>query len=187
MRARNLTCLLLFGAATCTESPKPSSGRIDSLLASTDSVAIYDAGVEAYRAKDYAAARRLWSRGIELNVPHTRSNLGYLLYYGLGGSADSTTATRLWREAMDEGDAEAHRHIAQAILDGNAKLGTLTDAYGHAIAARMLAARPDELAGDAIVREAEQLAAKIGEGLSAVDRARAEQLARQWVRETSTR
>ena len=180
MISRILIGLLFFAAVTCSQSRGHSSDRIDSLVASTDSVAIYNAGVEAFVAKDYADARVLWRRALELGVPQTRSNLGYLLYYGLGGSADSANGIRLWREAMNEGDAEAHRHVAQAILDGNAELGTLVDAYGHALAARELAKRPVEYAGDQVARDADKLAVRIAEALSPVDRARAEQLGRQW-------
>ena len=186
-RAGILIGMLFVIAPSCSRSRAPGADRIDSLVASTDSIAIYNAGVDAFRAKDYAVARVLWRRAADLGVAHTRSNLGYLLYYGLGGWADSTTAARLWQEAIAEGDAEAHRHVAQAILDGNRELGTLVDAYAHTVASRLLAKDPQEYAGDQIERDADRLSVKIAAGLTPPERARAEELGRRWAREAPNR
>jgi TPR repeat protein len=41
-------------------------------------------GVEAYRSKNYAAARLHWTRAIDHGELSALNNLGYLLYNGLG-------------------------------------------------------------------------------------------------------
>ncbi len=80
MRVTALTGFVVLTIAGCDRARPPDARDADRLLRSSDRIAVYDAGVAAYRAKDYALARRFW------------------------------------RQAMTGGNAEAHRHVAQAIL-----------------------------------------------------------------------
>jgi TPR repeat protein len=150
------------------------------LLRSTDRVAVYDAGVKAYRAKTYPQARRLWQRAAQLGDHDAESNLGFLFYYGLCGAADSVAARAFWKQAMAQGIAEAHRHVAQAILDGDLRLGSIEDAYGHARAAEQLASRPGDLDGRAVARDADELAMRIKPRLSPQQLASGERLGVEW-------
>lgn len=90
----------------------------------------YNRGVSAYRSKNYAAAREHWAKAIA--VEHERSaknNLGYLLYYGLGGEADINQAISLWTQAAEAGDRESQWHLGQAAEDGKGVEQSFTKAY----------------------------------------------------------
>ena len=82
----------------------------------------YAAGTQAYRAKNYALAREQWERVVasESEDPSAENNLGYLLYYGLGGVADQARALRLWYRASKAGHAEAQWHLGKAFEAGSA-------------------------------------------------------------------
>ena len=180
IRIRASTLLLLFVALSCRHSGGHAADTVAVLLQSRDRVAVYDAGVEAYQRKEYGTARKLWQRAAELGDHNAASNLGFLLYYGLGGAADSVQGIAYWQQAMARGDAEAHRHVAQAIIDGDRSLGSEPEAYGHALAARALALRDSEIAGDGVARDADTLIARIGSRLSVKEKQTGDSLARVW-------
>ena len=81
---------------------------------------------------------------------------------------------------MALGDAEAHRHVAQAIVDGDARLGSETEAYGHALAARALALRGSEVAGEGVAEDADVLITRIGSRLSRNEKQAGDSLAHLW-------
>ncbi|HEX2779214.1 MAG TPA: hypothetical protein VHM30_06935, partial [Gemmatimonadaceae bacterium] len=58
-------CLLVLALATGCAGDRERREPADTTLRSGDRVTIYDAGVEAYRAKDFARARALWQRAAE--------------------------------------------------------------------------------------------------------------------------
>lgn len=153
---------------------------LDTLLVSTDSVAVYDAGVEAYRAKRFEVARALWRRAADLHDHAAESNLGFLLYYGHGGPPDSALAAEYWRRAMQGRAAEAHRHVAQAILDGDLRFGQSIDAVSHAVAANAIARRDGQFAGEVVAREATQLLDRLRAGLPRSKVEAATQLGVRW-------
>ena len=172
--------LVLLFASACGRDDRPTAESVDAVLHSRDRVAVYDAGVDAYRRKDYGVARELWQRALALGDHNAASNLGFLFYYGLGGAADSARGIAYWRAAMARGDAEAHRHVAQAIVDGDARLGSETEAYGHALAARALALRGPEIAGEGVAADAGVLITRIGSRLSGKAKQAADSLAHLW-------
>jgi TPR repeat protein len=158
MRIRGFAGVLIAATVACRSGTPATDVAVAQLLRSSDRLAVYNAGAKAYRAEAYPKARRLWRHAAELGDHEAASNLGFLLYYGLGGVTDSAEAAAYWRRAMAQGDAEAHRHVAQAILDGDLRLGQVEEAYGHALAAQRRASRPNELVGAQVARDAEQLA-----------------------------
>jgi len=90
----------------------------------------YNRGVSAYRLKNYAAAREHWAKAIA--VEHERSaknNLGYLLYYGLGGEADINQAISLWTQAAQAGERESQWHLGQALEAGKGVEQSFVKAY----------------------------------------------------------
>jgi TPR repeat protein len=90
----------------------------------------YNLGVAAYRMKDYASARQHWTKAIKEDGDTTaRNNLGYLLYYGLGGDADKARAISLWTQAAQTGDRESQWHLGQAFEDGKALEQSFIKAY----------------------------------------------------------
>lgn len=89
----------------------------------------YNLGVDAYKAKDYAAARLHWSRAIDAGELSAFNNLGYLLYQGLGGPMDRTRGVSLWQEAAFRGHSEAQWHLGQAHEGGNGAPKSIVEAY----------------------------------------------------------
>lgn len=174
-----LVCIVL---AACGRGGAQAADGTDALLLSSDRVAVYNAGVDAYRAKRYDVARRLWRRASDLGDRDAPSNLGFLFYHGLGGPPDSAVGRLFWREAMANGQDEAHRHVAQAILDGDTTLGTLADAYSHAVAARRLADGPEALKRSGVGRDAAELLAQLRGRLAPAEREAADRRGEEWAR-----
>src|SRR5438309_9817807 len=59
----------------------------------------YEKGVDAWRAKNFAEARRQWELSVAQGGPdEALNNLGFLLYHGQGGPADQPRAVALWRK-----------------------------------------------------------------------------------------
>lgn len=89
----------------------------------------YNRGVDAYRAKDYESARALWTPEAAKGNPSAENNLGYLLYYGLGGPRDKARAVSLWRTSALAGHPEAQWHLGVAFADGEALARSAVEAY----------------------------------------------------------
>ena len=151
------TGVLAMTGIGCGRRSASTDASLATVLQSTDSEAVYNAGVAAYRRKQFETARAVWRHAADLRDHTAESNLGFLLYYGHGGPPDSALAAEYWRRAMVAGDAEAHRHVAEAILAGDTRFGTSSDALSHALAASTIAARPGQLAGDQVRRDAKRL------------------------------
>lgn len=157
---RQLAVALLLASVACaTTGTSFGEQQHAALLRSTDRVALYDAGVDAFRTQRHAAARALWRRAADLGHREAASNLGFLLYHGFGGPPDSASARALWNRAMKANTAEAHLHVARAILNGDRVLGTLAEGCSHAVAAGALSRTPDQLAGSAVALDATALVA----------------------------
>jgi hypothetical protein len=97
--------------------------------AQSDDVSEYNLGVKAFRAKDYGAARLHWGKLISQAYPEAYNNLGYLLYYGMGGEADVLRAVALWRAAAEMKEQESQWHLAHAHEEGKAAPVNLVEAY----------------------------------------------------------
>ena len=89
----------------------------------------YNQGVESFRAKDYSNARVHWKMATEQNVRAAYNNLGYLLYFGLGGTPEPEQAVSLWTIAAKNGDREAQWHLAFAFEEGKGVNRDLVSAY----------------------------------------------------------
>lgn len=75
----------------------------------------YNAGVDAWKVKNFAEARRLWSSSLAEGGPdEALNNLGYLYYYGLGGEARRDKAVELWRKGAALGVSESQLHLGHA-------------------------------------------------------------------------
>ena len=62
----------------------------------------YEKGMFAFEDKNYVEARRQWSSSVNEGEVLALNNLGYLLYYGLGGPAEPERAVAL----LDAVDAD---------------------------------------------------------------------------------
>lgn len=179
---RRLTVVALCPAAGLSLACRKHApaAEVEAALRSTDTVAVYNAGVDAYRARDFALARVLWRHAADLGAHEAETNLGFLMYYGYGGPADTAQAIAYWQSAMAHLDAAAHHQMAQAILAGNDRLGSDLEAYSHLAAARILAQRPNQLAADLIVRDADQLRQRLLAYLPRSKVELAESVGRRW-------
>lgn len=97
--------------------------------ATTSNESEYNRGVESFRAKDYSNARTHWQAAATQNVRAAYNNLGYLLYYGLGGTLEPERAVSLWTIAAKNGDREAQWHLALAFEEGKGVTRDLVSAY----------------------------------------------------------
>jgi TPR repeat protein len=118
----------------------------------------YNKGVSAYLAKNYAEARLHWSRATEEGEVYALNNLGYLLYYGLGGEADPKRAVSLWRKGALAGHSEAQWHLGKAFEDGKGVAKSYTRAYAWyrcALASAQAAAKQDPKVENKIAQDVE--------------------------------
>ena len=89
----------------------------------------YNKGVAAYNAKNYAEARSHWAKSIEEGERLAVSNLAYLLYYGLGGTAEPERAVSLWKQGALAGHSEAQWHLGRAFAAGKVVERDYVEAY----------------------------------------------------------
>lgn len=89
----------------------------------------YNKGVAAYNAKNYAEARSQWAKSIEEGESPAASNLAYLLYYGLGGTAEPERAVSLWKQGALAGHSEAQWHLGRAFASGKVVKRDYVEAY----------------------------------------------------------
>jgi len=142
----------------------------------------YNQGVMAYREKDYATARQQWSRAVEEHVRAAHNNLGYLLFFGLGGPAEPERAVGLWTIAARQGDREAQWHLASAYEEGKGVDRDLAAAYAwYRCAQAGFGKTPLEPGDEEIVADANTAIARLVGLLSPDDVRTAELLARQHI------
>lgn len=151
----------------------------------------YNLGVEAWRAKDYAEARRQWQRSLGEGGPdEALNNLAFLLYHGLGGEAEPAKAVELWRKGAALGVSEAQWHLGQAYEAGRGIGRNPVRAYAWYACAVATASKPDqgsESAEREILRQATESLSKLDRTLSADERKQALQLAAELKARYSTR
>lgn len=76
-----------------------------------------DAGTEAFRAGDYAAALTAWKSLAEAGDPSAQFNVGVLHDEGLGTDRNTDEARRWWKLAAEQGLPEAHHNLALLEID----------------------------------------------------------------------
>lgn len=144
----------------------------------------YNLGVDAYRTKDYASARQHWAKAIEKDgQPAAKNNLGYLLYYGLGGATDQAQAVSLWTQAAHSGDRESQWHLGQAFEDGKALKKSVITAYAwYRCAAEYMQAGSDaDDLEEKIAQDAKKSLVKLLPKLSPAESDAAEKLAKDYI------
>jgi hypothetical protein len=125
----------------------------------------YNLGVDAYRSKDYTSARQHWTSAVGQGETAAMNNLGYLLFFGMGGAPDQARAVSLWTTAARDGQSESQWHLAVALERGEGAGRDLVEAYAwyRCALAGMSAAADDEDsevmadARDGVIRTLEQL------------------------------
>ena len=149
----------------------------------------YNRGVQAYLTKNYASAREHWAKAItDEHERSAKNNLGYLLYYGLGGEADINQAISLWTQAAKAGDRESQWHLGQASEDGKGVAQSAVEAYAWY---RSAAAGVPTLSADAdlesqIALDARKSLARLLPKLSPAELEGAEKLATRYIADYSS-
>lgn len=161
--------VLARGIVLCLLAGLPWSGAV----AAPDTE--YNQGVDAYRAKDYAAARAHWENAVRQDDLSAHSNLGFLLHAGWGGAKDAARAVTLWRKAAELGHAEAQRHLGDALADGEGVDRDAVAAYAWYRCAAAPRGDGDEI-DDLVAQEARKSLTRV------LDRINVEQLAAAEVR-----
>ena len=143
----------------------------------------YNLGVDAYRVKDYAAARLHWSKAVDEQELSAFNNLGYLLYYGLGGEPDTTRAVVLWLKAARDGHSEAQWHLGRAFEDGEGTKQSTIEAYAwyRCAVANSQAGAKDNDSEAQVAQDASKALTSILRKLPAEKLEAAELLARQYI------
>jgi tetratricopeptide (TPR) repeat protein len=146
----------------------------------------YNKGVEAYIAQDYTQALAHWQKAIaRQESPSAYNNAGYLLYYGLGTSANPTEAVTLWQQVAKQGHGEAQWHLAIAYSEGKGVPKNLVEAYAwHLCAIANAKNRPEgpEAGGGAeIAQSAQATLGKLLPQLSKAEAAQGKQLGDRYI------
>ncbi|CAN5233969.1 hypothetical protein BH10PSE17_BH10PSE17_17650 [soil metagenome] len=144
----------------------------------------YQKGVEAYVAKDFTEARAQWSTVVADDTADADNNLGYLLYYGLGGPRDYRRAVQLWRRAAMAGQPESQMHMGDAFQDGKALAKDPVQAYAWLRLSMATAADPQSDRADlfaSIHQQAKDALAKLAAPMSRADIAKGERLGAQYI------
>jgi len=150
----------------------------------------YNKGVAAWRVKDYAEARKQWAASLAEGGPDEAfNNLGYLLFYGLGGDADQEKAVELWRKDAILSVSEAQVHLGRAYATGK---GVARDAplayawYQCAIATSSRLSAADSTEAE-IQASAEAARDELLGSLSEAERAEGDRIAKELVSKYAVR
>lgn len=157
---------------------------LQACVASANAESAYNKGVDAFRIKDFPTARQHWEVAIKSDDPLAQNNLGYLLYYGMGGAADQERAVALWRKAAFAGHAEAQWHLGQAHEDGTALPQNNSEAYSWyrcAAASAKATAGNDKEYEQELTNDARESLEKLLSKLTKEDFTKGEILAKQCV------
>jgi len=150
----------------------------------------YNKGVEAWRTKDFAEARKQWERSLAEGGPdEALNNLAFLLYHGLGGDARPAKAVELWRKGAVLAVSEAQLHLGKAYEVGMGVEKSLTTAYAWYRCAKATSGNLSKT--DTIEAEIERAAIsaidKLSPGLTPLERVEGDKLAATWISKYATR
>ncbi|MDT9002289.1 hypothetical protein RQP53_23615 [Paucibacter sp. APW11] len=150
----------------------------------------YNKGVDAWRAKDYAEARKQWQQSLAEGGPdEALNNLAFLLYQGLGGPAEPARAVELWRKGAMLAVSEAQLHLGQAYEAGKGVSRQPLTAYAWyrcAVATASLLSKSDDTEAS-IEKDARGALAALSPSMSSAERQEAETLAHTLITRFSRR
>lgn len=138
----------------------------------------YNAGVEAWKKKDYPEAAKQWSQSVLAGNLDAMNNLAFLYFNGLGMTPRVSDAIRLWQTAAYASHSEAQWHLASVYEQGTGVEKDLLKAYAWSRCSIENAARrkvSDKSETEAAIesdarRSLEQITTKLGP--SQLDRAK---------------
>ena len=79
---------------------------------------IYDQGIEAYEAEDYAKAVELFRKSADMGNDNAQNDLGNCYLYGNGVPQDDKKAAEWYRKAADQGHKFAQNNLAMRYYGG---------------------------------------------------------------------
>src|SRR6185503_1425061 len=126
-----------------------------------------------------------WRQALDEGEVRALNNLGYLLYYGLGGETDSKRAVSLWKKGALAGHSEAQWHLGRAFEDGKGVTQNYTRAYAWyrcALASAQAAAKLDPEVETEIARDVEASLAALVDKLSPSEREDGGRLAQEFLK-----
>ena len=150
----------------------------------------YNKGVQAFRAKDFAEARRLWAQSIAEGGPDEAfNNLGFLLFSGKGGEADHDRAVALWRKGAALSVSESQFHLGHAYEDGTGVEQDRVRALAWYLCALATAqrARANDSLEQSIAKHAQESETSLRRELSSDELKNARRLAEQLIARYSQR
>lgn len=172
---RTVLALLVFALSAGSATAAPPASE-------------YNLGVNAYRLKDYTAARQHWTRAADEHEATAYNNLGFLLYYGKGGPADPLQAVWLWKKAARLGETESQWHLGHAYEAGKGIPASAIEAYAwYRCALANFPATPRDDEDGLMMRDARDSLARVREALAFEDLGAAEKLAAQYIAQYSTK
>lgn len=86
--------------------PAPASAPTEAEPGWNDAAAMLNKGIDAYKAEQFAEARRYYTRAGELGEADAMVNLGQMYDNGLGGKQDNAQARAWYQKAADKGGAD---------------------------------------------------------------------------------
>jgi TPR repeat protein len=78
----------------------------------------FEAGLNAYKARDYATALKEWQPLADQGAPHAAYNLGLMYARGEGVTTDFAKAASYYQKAADQGVVEAEYNLAVLYSNG---------------------------------------------------------------------
>lgn len=200
MRRRGSRCFRIRPSFTTRFSMKPMryshalalvaltlAGFVPSAVADDSA---YNKGVDAWRAKNYAEARKQWTQSLAEGGPdEALNNLAYLLYQGLGGEPEPAKAVELWRKGAALSVSEAQWHLGQAYEAGRGVTGNLVQAYAWYLCAAATAGKLSqaEETEREIEIDAQESARKAAQKMTAAQQEQAKAIAQQLIAKYATR
>jgi hypothetical protein len=161
---------------------------VSQLAGATD--APYNAGVDAWRKKDYPEAAKQWSQAVLSGDVDAMNNLAFLYFNGLGMEPRISDAIRLWSVAAFAGQSEAQWHLGVAYEDGKGVEKDALKAYAWYRCAEESARRKkgSDKSGTeaAIEQDATRSIGQLATGMSPGDLLRAGALADEYIRRYGT-
>ncbi|HQA18830.1 MAG TPA: tetratricopeptide repeat protein, partial [Novosphingobium sp.] len=104
IRRLGFAVLLALGLLTSHPALADKSDKKTGKNAAQSTQADLDAGVDAFNAKDYSEALRLFTQTCEAGDTLGCANLGIMYSRGYGVPVDKARAATLYRRACDDGD-----------------------------------------------------------------------------------
>jgi TPR repeat protein len=97
----------------------PQTAKTASSSSSPSAEEIFNQGMDAYEAEDYAKAVELWHKSADMGNDNAQNALGNCYLYGNGVPQDDKKAAEWYRKSADQGHEFAQNNLAMCYYNGN--------------------------------------------------------------------